>query len=328
MNPLRSLMIAMSRIPPAVQLLTIICIAVSTTLLVTAQLNGKQKEYDEKMAEVQEKLKGVDGKVVVIAADIQEGSVISSNALEEKTINLNKVPPDAITSTAMAAGRVAKYSLMPGQILSQHDLAPIGISLGFESRLPKGMRAVTFAVDTNSGVAGFVSPDSHVDVMSMVGTGADTQVAPILSNVTVIAVGQIFEKSSGKTTAIPTNSVTVAVNPEDAQKLVKAVAASKLYLSLRNKSDFAPVATVDVTALYPKGDRASENELASAGNNLTSLGGLPLPEPPTPAELEGLPMSPEGALQSGEAPPPPNHQIEMWSGERKSLVEIPASSGR
>ena len=73
---------------------------------------------------------------------------------------------------------------------------------------------------------------------------------------------------------------------------------------------------------------SSENELASAGNNLTSLGGLPLPEPPTPAELEGLPMSPEGALQSGEAPPPPNHQIEMWSGERKSLVEIPASSGR
>lgn len=323
MNPLRSLMIAISRIPPAVQLFTIICAAVSVTLLVNAQLNSKQAEYDKKMAEAQEKLKGVDGKVVMIAKDIQEGSVISSNALEEKEINLNRVPPDAITSTAMAAGRVAKYTLLPGQILSQHDLAPLGISLGFESRLPKGMRAVTFAVDTNSGVAGFVSPDSNVDVMSMVGTGAETQVAPILSDVKVIAVGQIYEKSSGKTTAIPTNSVTVAVTPDDAQKLVKAVAASKLYLSLRNKNDRAPVATVDVTALFPKGNSASENEIASAGD---SLGNLPLPAPPpTAGELDGLPFGTPSALNSGEAPPPPNHQIEMWSGERKSLVEIPTA---
>ena len=188
MNPLRNLMIAISRIPPAIQLLTIIGIAVAVTMLVNGQLITKQKEYDDKMAEVQNKLNGVDGKVVMIARDIQEGSVISSSSLEEKSLNMNKVPPDAITSTSMAAGRVAKYSLMAGQILSQHDLAPLGISLGFESRLPKGMRAITFAIDTNSGVAGFVSPDSHVDVMSMVGTGAETQVAPILSDVPVIAV--------------------------------------------------------------------------------------------------------------------------------------------
>lgn len=324
MNPLRNLMIAISRIPPAIQLLTIIGIAVAVTLLVNGQLISKQKEYDDKMAEVQNKLNGVDGKVVMIAKDIQEGSVISSSSLEEKSLNMNKVPPDAITSTSMAAGRVAKYSLMAGQILSQHDLAPLGISLGFESRLPKGMRAITFAIDTNSGVAGFVSPDSHVDVMSMVGSGAETQVAPILSDVPVIAVGQVYEKTTEKSAAMPANSVTVAVSPEDAQKLVKAIAASKLYLSLRNKDDHIPVATVDVTALFPKGngEGGNDNNIASSENG---LGNIPLPPPPVAGELDNPSFPQLPGLGTAEPPPPPNHQIEMWSGERKSLIELPGS---
>ncbi len=60
------------------------------------------------------------------------------------------------------------------------------------------MRALTFGVDNNSGVAGFVNPDSRVDIIAMVGTGADTKAAPILSDVEVIAVGQLYQKSPGQ----------------------------------------------------------------------------------------------------------------------------------
>ena len=73
----------------------------------------------------------------------------------------------------MATGRIAKYGILAGQIVSQHDLAPQGISLGFEAKLKEGMRALTFGVDNNSGVAGFVNPDSRVDIIAMVGTGAE-----------------------------------------------------------------------------------------------------------------------------------------------------------
>ena len=324
MNPLRGLIMAISRIPPAAQLLAIISIAVSVTLLVNAQVNSKQREYDEKIKLAEEKLKGVDARVVMIAEDIEEGTVISSSRLEEKEISSTKIPVDAITSTAMASGRMAKYHLTKGQILSQHDLAPIGISLGFESRLPKGMRAVTFAVDTNSGVAGFVTPDSSVDVMSMVGTGAETQVAPILSDVKVIAVGQTFERTAGKTQAIPTNSVTVAVTPEDAQKLVKGIAASKLYLSLRNKDDHAPVTTVDVTALFPAKIASGEdsNLVASNGDKLD----FHLPPPPPAGQLDNTTFNQEPEITSGEAPAAPNHIIEMWSGEQKSTLELSPSN--
>ena len=56
----------------------------------------------------------------------------------------------------MATARVAKAAIAAGQIVSQHDLAVSTItSLGFESRLKDGFRAVTFGVDNNSGVAGF-----------------------------------------------------------------------------------------------------------------------------------------------------------------------------
>ena len=56
------------------------------------------------------------------------------------------------------------------------------------------MRAITFGIDNNTGVAGFVNPESHVDIMSIVGAGADIKAQPILSDVEVIAVGQSFRK--------------------------------------------------------------------------------------------------------------------------------------
>ncbi len=115
------------------------------------------------------------------------------------------------------------------------------------------MRAVTFGVDNNSGVAGFVTPDSHVDVIAMVGAGADTKASAILSDVEIIAVGQLYQKSPGQSAAMPSSSVTVCVSPEDANKLIKAISASKLYLTLRNDKDHTPVATVDVTSMFGGG---------------------------------------------------------------------------
>jgi len=317
MNPLRSLVLSISRIPPAFLLVAMIGIAAGTTLLVTSYLDVKDREYKDRLRVAEDKLKSNDARVVYLAKDIPEGTPIASDALVEKQIPLSRVPQDAITSPSLATGRIAKYGLTEGQILSQHDLAPIGISMGFESRLPKGMRAVTFAVDANSGVAGFVTPESRVDIMSMVGSGAQTQVAPILSDVKIIAVGQTYETSPGRKEAMPSSSVTVAVSPEDAQKLVKGVAASKIYLSLRNKDDHAPVVTVDVTALYPRGEESSEPRLAQASG---SDPGFQLPPPPG-LETADPGLDPERA--SGSVPPAPNYAIEMWSASQKAVVELP-----
>ena len=203
MNPLRALFLQLSRMPPALMLVLIIGLAVLITMMVTSSQQQQEAALKQKENDLIAKM-SAKGKVVYAIKDIPEGSTIPVESLEEKEIEQAKIPQDALTSASLAAGRVAKYGIQTGQIVSQHDLAPQGISLGFEARLKEGMRAVTFAVDSNSGVAGFVTPESHVDVIAMVGAGSETKVAPILSDVEVIACGQMYQKAPGGTAA-PTN---------------------------------------------------------------------------------------------------------------------------
>jgi pilus assembly protein CpaB len=319
-NPLRALMLALSRTPPAMTLLIIVGLAAVLTFVVTTEESRRKTDYEDKVATLERKATQ-KAKVVYVTRDIPEGSVIAADALEEKEIEATRTPQDAITSSPIAIGRVVKYGVNSGQILSSHDLAPQGITLGFESRLQEGQRAVTFAVDSNSGVAGFVNPDSHVDILGMVGTGADTKVAPILSDVHVIAVGQMYEKSRGQA-AVPASSVTVAVTPDDTQKLVKAIAASKLYLALRNDKDHFPVATVDVTSLFP---HAAKTETAMGSAQSTVAFELPpLPPPADPAQMlnSGASLNPNSAAASAPLPPP-MHEIELWTGSKKDVISVP-----
>jgi pilus assembly protein CpaB len=301
-------------------LVLIIGLAVLITMMVTSNQTAHEEALKAKESDLIAKM-SAKGKVVYAIKDISEGSTIPVEALEEKEIEQAKIPQDALTSASLAAGRVAKYGIQQGQIVSQHDLAPQGISLGFEARLKEGMRAVTFAVDSNSGVAGFVTPESHVDVIAMVGGGGDTKVAPILSDVEVIAVGQMYQKAPGGTAAVPASSVTVSLSPEDANKLIRSITASKLYLTLRNDKDHQPVATVDVTSLFVK-PAAPKSDISS----------LPppsaLPPPPLPGAPDAGPMpmgGPGGMMMNAAPPPPPLHEIEIWSGSKKDVLSVPKS---
>lgn len=310
-------MIFISRIPPAMLVAIIVGVAGVTAMLVSGEMERNRVEFEKSKANLEAQQNAM-GTVVVASRDIPEGKAIGADLLEEKKIPAGKIPTDAITSAAMAAGRLSKYGIAQGQVVSQHDLMPIGISLDFESKLKPGKRALTFAVDTNSGVAGFIKPDSRVDIMSMVGSGSDTRVAPILSDVEVIAVGQMYQREPGAAQAIPANSVTVAISPEDAQKLVKGVAASKLYLSLRNQHDHAPLVTVDVTTLFPKKVGEGSDEIAQ-----TAM----IPPPPTTALPQSSLPEPNFAvgspLETAQPPAPPLHEIEMWNGGNKQLIEVP-----
>lgn len=308
-------MLALSRTPPAMTLVLIVGLAAITTFMITTDQTIKGEDYKKRVDELNAKA-AQKSKVVYAVKDLPEGAVIAADALEEKEIEAGRTPQDAVTSAPIAIGRVVKFGVNAGQILSSHDLAPQGITMGFEARLQEGMRAVTFAVDSNSGVAGFVNPDSRVDILGMVGTGADTRVAPILSDVHVIAVGQMYEKSRGQA-AVPASSVTVAVSPEDTQKLVKAIAASKLYLALRNLKDHAPVATVDITSLFPHKVEAAQATVAFENQSPQ----LPLPPLPPVPETQ----LPAALSQNGAPMPPPLHEIELWSGSKKDVLSVPAN---
>ncbi len=315
MNPLRAFLVGLTRIPPAAMLAVIVGLAVAITFMVTNQLDAGKRHLEDTETALKAKLEA-KGKVVVAIKDIPEGQTIASEALEEREIEQGRIPADGITSASLVAGRVAKYGISTNMIVSQHDLAPQGITLGFESRLKPGMRAITFAVDNNTGVAGFIAPESRIDILAMVGSGADTKAAPILSDVEVIAVGQMYQKNPGSS-SVPASSVTVAVGPDDAQKLVKAVVASKIYLSLRNDRDHTPVATVDVTNLFKKADANKQISMMPNGELL--------PPPPVTLPVTNDQANNNQIENPSAIMPQHQHEIEQWSAGKKDVLSVPNS---
>jgi pilus assembly protein CpaB len=294
-------------------LLVIIGLAVVVTMMVTGKMGESEKQAAQQIAAMKAQTEQ-KGKVVFATKDIPEGATIAGDALEEREELTTKIPPDALVSTSMAVGRIAKYGIPAGQLVSSHDLAPIGVSVGFESKIKEGMRAITFGVDTNSGVAGFVAPGSHVDIVATVGAGATTKAQPILSDVEVVAVGGMYQKTSGASGAIPATSVTVAVTPDDAGKLIKGIKAGSLYLTLRSDKDHTPVAVVDVTSMFER-PVTPKTEVAS----------LPPPAALPPPPLPGAPGGIGGKAEPAPPPPPPLHEIELWSGSKKEVISVPKS---
>lgn len=285
------------------------------TMLYTQQTQKQQNEIAQITA-AQQAEKNQKGPVVYAAKDIPEGSEITADALETREELTSKIPSEAMTSPSTGVGCVAAYPIQAGHMVLQNAVKARIAQVGFEGKIKEGFRAVTFGIDSNAGVAGFISPGAHVDILCITGSAADTKAAPVLSDVEVIAVGSTFKKAPGETQASQVSSITVLVNPEDAEKLVKAVTAGKPYLTLRNEKDHTPVATVDITALFPKPPKAEET---SGGEVASNLPPPSLPPPPLP----GAPAPAADAGANAPPPPPPMHEIELWSGSKKEVLSVP-----
>lgn len=70
----------------------------------------------------------------------------------------------AFSRLADVNGRAILYPLAPGQPILDRDLSA-GSGIGLATRIPDGMRAVALRSDEIVGVAGFLLPGSHVDVL-------------------------------------------------------------------------------------------------------------------------------------------------------------------
>jgi Flp pilus assembly protein CpaB len=299
-------------------LLIIVGLAVMATTLYMQQ-SGKQAAEIAQLNAAHMAETSAKGSVVYALKDIAQDSEITNEALETREELLSKIPAGAMTSPNAAVGGMAAYPITAGSmVLSNAVKARMMSQTGFEGKIKEGSRAVTFGIDSNAGVAGFISPGAHVDILCITGTGAETKAAPVLSDVEVIAVGSTFKKAPGETQATTANSITVLVSPDDAEKVVKAVTAGKPYLTLRNDKDHTPLATVDITALFPKPPKAEE---ATGGEVASSLPPPSLPPPPLPGQPATA--GADASATNAPPPPPPMHEIELWSGSKKEVLSVP-----
>ena len=109
------------------------------------------------------------------------------------------------------------------------------------------MRAITVPVNSSTGVAGFVFPGDHVDLVLTQnvdggGDGPPLKVSEtIVRNIRVLATDQRFNDKGedGKTEVKTFTNVTLEVTPRIAEKIAVGQSVGTLSLSLRSIADNA-----------------------------------------------------------------------------------------
>src|SRR6185503_15019129 len=101
----------------------------------------------------------------------------------------NRPIEGAQSNLSNLVGREALFPIAKGEPLIDRDLSTPGSGPGLASKIPDGMRAVTLRSDEVVGVAGFIIPGSHVDVLVTYHTATDPEptTATVLQNVVALA---------------------------------------------------------------------------------------------------------------------------------------------
>lgn len=214
--------------------------------------------------------------VVVAAADLPAGQPLSTTDLRLADWPVSSVPRGAFAAVddLMRLQTVPLVPLAQGAPLLAGQLAATGSGMGAAAKLGEGQRAVAVHTDAVLALARLLYPGARVDVLATLRsfeTGAGSkpvQTKVILQNVTVLAVGADLDPASawrrggaapgatvfsgGTSGAAEAHEaerrvVTLALTPEQTERLVLAAREGVVDLALRSPRDQEPVSTPGVT---------------------------------------------------------------------------------
>lgn len=186
--------------------------------------------------------------LVVAAANIPPGAILGRAQLKIVPFTRESVPPQAIGDLKEAESRVAIKSISAGEPILQTSLAPKGTPPGLGALLPSGKRAFSVRVDDVSGVAGFLHPGDHVDIlveMALPNSRDEHISKTILQDITVLTAGQMWQQVRDEKPVL-VNSVTLALTTQESEILNLASNEGKIRLALRNQNDRVSVPTKGV----------------------------------------------------------------------------------
>ena len=175
---------------------------------------------------------------VAAAANLQADQVIRAENLRlvdwPASVPLN----GAFSSPAPLIGRIVLYPLSEGEPILERQLSSPGSGTGITVKIPTGMRAISLRTDEVVGVAGFLLPGTHVDVLVTLHTttAPDPVTFTVLQDAEVLAAGQKTEPDPDGKATIST-VVTLLVKPEDAERVVLASNQGTVHFVLRNGVD-------------------------------------------------------------------------------------------
>ena len=191
--------------------------------------------------------------VVVAARDLEVGTLIVPADIRMARW-AGPLPKGALVKTEAALNRGAIAVIYKDEAVITDRLAGPGSGGGLAAIIPPGMRASAVKVNEVVGLAGFVTPGMHVDVLATgVPPGGNanegSRVSTLMQNIKVLSAGGNLQKDSeGKPQLVQV--VNLLVTPEQAETLSLASNQTQIQLVLRNP--------LDTQIANPPGARMSE----------------------------------------------------------------------
>ena len=193
----------------------------------------------------------VGPKVMVAKKALPAGTIIDLEALTwqpwpkelMQSTYYTEGQPDADGQKML--GTVVRYPITAGQPVTRGALVGPKDRGFLAAALGPGMRAITVPVNASTGVAGFVFPGDHVDMVLTQqvqggGDGPALKVSEtIVRNLRVLATDQRIDSKGedGKTEVKTFANVTLEATPRIAEKIAVAQSMGTLSLSLRSIAD-------------------------------------------------------------------------------------------
>jgi pilus assembly protein CpaB len=198
--------------------------------------------------------------IAVARGEIPYGAPIQVEMVRLQEWPMAAIPPEAFTSLEEILGasgqqpRRARRSMVAGEPVLRSKVSDFGEKVTIADIIDPTKRAMAIRVNDVSGVAGFVTPGDHVDVLlTRRLDNNDMMTTTVLQHIVVRGTDQLSDEDLDKPNVART--VTVEVTPEEAQRVALVQQAGTLSLTLRN---LATTATQDLRAL-------SVNELTGTG---------------------------------------------------------------
>lgn len=224
---------------PATIFLLAILIGALSAGMVYRYLRTKQAELDA----LRSAAHGTTTDVVVASDIIPIGTRLETRHVRAVPWPAEAKPDGALDDAAKAIGRIARITIQKNQPVGELQLTSESAGL-LPLLITEGMRAMSVKVDKVTGVSGFITPNSRVDVLvSGVVEGSERAQRSklFLQNIKVLAIGPSIEMQDDKPVEVPT--VTLLVKPEQAEKLTLAARQEPVRLALRNYRDEQEVTT-------------------------------------------------------------------------------------
>ncbi|MFV0421268.1 Flp pilus assembly protein CpaB [Oleidesulfovibrio sp.] len=201
--------------------------------------------------------------LAVAAADIAKGTKLREEHLKIAEFLQQSAPKGAFASTEEVIGRVVATAVSAGEPLTParlvNDTTQYG---GVSTMVMPGKRAVAVKGNKVLGIAGFIRPGNHVDVLVTIDDNRrkdDTAVTKtVLENIRVLATGTELQQEGDDSTTSPVDIYTLEMTPDEVEILSLASARGQIHFSLRNPADKDSILTkgIDIprtlTLLSPK----------------------------------------------------------------------------